>query len=327
MHSFSSPLWFLALFLLVPFYFIYKKRLKRLAMIFPLKGKTIVKKRVHRKFLQHLPFTLFCVMFSLLVLALARPQLGNEQTIRKTEGLDIFLVIDTSKSMSAVDFEVGSMEVDRLTAVKAVVREFITKRKDDRMGLVIFGTMAFAQAPLTLDHDVLSKFLDEVQIGMAGPETAIGDAIGVTVNRLKSIKSKSKIAILLTDGSNSAGDIDPRIAARAAKTLGVKFYTIGAGGDGGGSSFLGFKFSGSGANIDEKTLQDIADETGGKYFRAKDTGDLVRIYETINELEKTEAETQIFRNFEEKYQKYLSWALVFGGGLFGLGVISYRRFP
>jgi Ca-activated chloride channel family protein len=160
---------------------------------------------------------------------------------------------------------------------------------------------------------------------MAGPETASGDAIGVTVNRLKGIKSKSKIAILLTDGSNSAGDVDPRMAAKAANALGVKFYTIGAGGDGGGSSFLGFKFSGSGARIDEKMLQYIADETGGRYFRAKDTMDLVRIYETINALEKTEAETQIFRNYEEKYQSYLLMGLLLGGLMICGGLVSHRR--
>ena len=229
--------------------------------------------------------------------------------------------------MSAADFEVGSQDVDRLTAVKAVVREFVSKRKDDRIGLVVFGTMAFAQAPLTLDHDVLLKFLKDVQIGMAGPETAIGDAIGVTVNRLKSIKSKSKIGILLTDGSNSAGEIDPKIAANAAKTLGVKFYTIGAGGDGGNSSFFGFSFRRSGSPIDEPMLKYIAETTGGKYFRARDTNDLVRIYETINELEKTEVETEIFKNYEEKYADLLLPALFlflfFNVG----GSWIYRRFP
>ena len=307
--SFEDPLWLFLLLLSPLLFWIYKRRLKRLAISFPLKGKKLVKRSGFKHIFMHVYFISFCLIYVLLVVSLARPQKGNEQTIRKTEGLDIFLVIDTSKSMSNQDFEVGSSNVDRLTAVKAVVREFISKRKDDRIGLVVFGTMAFAQAPLTLDHQVLLKFLGDVKIGMAGPETAIGDAIGVTVNRLKSIKSKSKIAILLTDGSNTAGDIEPRIAAKAAKSLGIKFYTIGAGGEGGVTSFLGFNVKTRAAPIDEKTLKYLAEMTGGQYFRAKDTGDLVRIYETINKLEKTEAETQIFRNFEEKYADFLLPAL------------------
>lgn len=325
--NFENPWWLLCLFLVPIFFKLYKSRLKRLAISFPLKGKKVIKKSSYNLIWSHTFFFLFAFTFSLIVIGLARPQKGNEQTIRKTEGLDIFLVIDTSKSMQQPDFEVGSREVDRLTAVKAVVREFISKRPDDRIGLVVFGTMAFAQAPLTLDHDVLLKFLQDVQIGMAGPETAIGDAIGVTVNRLKTIKSKSKIAILLTDGSNSAGNIDPRVAAKAAQTLGVKFYTIGAGGDGGKSSFLGFSFRTGGSPIDEKMLKYISETTGGKYFRAKDTNDLVSIYNTINELEKTKAETQIFKNYEEKFERFLLPALFIFILLNVSGVFLFRRFP
>lgn len=322
--SFQNPEWFGLLLLLPLFLIMYLKRLPRLAIRFPLKSKLAVKHNLFRRLGIHSYFLMFSLIYLLLVSALARPQLGNEETIRKSEGLDIFLVIDTSGSMKEADFSVGSNRVDRLTAVKAVVHEFITKRTEDRIGLVVFGSTAFAQAPLTLDHDVLLKFLDDVQIGMAGQETAIGDAIGVTVNRLKAIKSKAKVAILLTDGSNSAGEVNPKIAAKAAKSLGVKFYTIGAGGE--GSSFMGFNFS-SGASIDEKLLQYIAETTGGKYFRAKGTGDLVRIYETIDQLEKTTAETQVFKNFEEKYDRVLLPALVLLMLFMTGGVILYRRFP
>lgn len=325
--EFANP-WFLVLLVFLPLIWrTHARRSSLMAIKFPFKGKRVVKKGIPARLLSYLPILLFSLVVTGLVLALARPRIGNEKTLRKSEGLDIFLVVDTSGSMEARDFVVGQYEVDRLTAVKAVMREFIKKRTDDRIGLVVFGSHAFAQAPLTLDHEVLLKFLDDIQIKMAGPETAIGDAIGVTVNRLKGVTAKSKIAILLTDGENSAGEIDPKVAANAAEKLGVKFYTIGAGGGGGQSSFLGFSFRTGGSRIDENMLRYIANTTGGKYFRAKDTKDLVNIYNTIDELEKTTAETQVFRQYDEKYSAFLFPVLWLLFGIQAVSIILGRKLP
>ena len=277
--------------------------------------------------LRHGAFVLRSLVLLSLTISLARPQSGRQEIKQKTEGLDIMLVLDTSGSMKALDFTMNGKRFDRMSVVKDVVGAFIEKRHDDRIGMVVFGTHAFAQAPLTLDHDVLKQYLSEVEIGMAGESTAIGDALGVAVNRIKDIKSKNKIIILLTDGSNTSGNIDPRQLSKAAQVLGIKIYTIGVGSDGWVPIPTEFGYQKVRVDLDEKLLKEIAEKTNAKYFRAKDTEALIDIYDNIDKLEKSEVELKIFNNYEEKYAVFL-WS-----GLFLLflecilGLTRFRRVP
>jgi len=237
------------------------------------------------------------------------------------------IVIDTSGSMKAMDFTVNGKRRDRMYVVKEVVGAFVEKRVDDRVGMVVFGTNAFAQSPLTLDHDVLKQYLSEVEIGVAGESTAIGDALGVAINRIKDVESKNKIIILLTDGSNTAGNIDPRQVVKAAQVLGVKIYTIGVGSDGWVPIPTEFGYQKVRVDLDEILLKEIAEKTGAKYFRAKDTKALVKIYETIDELEKSEVELKVYRNYEERYSLFLWPGLFFLLCELLLGLTRFRRIP
>ena len=216
--GFAQPYWLALLLLLLPMVYYHWKRqpLIRFSHVLRLR----LPRRQSLGWISHGSFILRSLAFILLVVALARPQTGRHQSKQKTEGLDIMLVMDTSGSMQAMDFVVAGQRHDRLQVVKAVVQEFIQQRTDDRLGMVVFGTNAFAQSPLTLDHDVLQQYLDRLEIGMAGEATAIGDALGVATNRLKELETKSKVIILLTDGSNTAGKIDPRQSCKSCKSHG-----------------------------------------------------------------------------------------------------------
>ena len=225
---FQDPLWFLLLGLIPWLAYLYWKNpggtihyssLSTLRMLRP--------RRVD--FLVAIPIILRCLAIALLVVALARPQEGRKSTEILSAGVDIILAIDTSGSMRALDLEQDDEQVDRLTVVKGVVSDFIDTREFDRMGMVVFGNEAFTQCPLTLDHGVLSTFLERLKIGVAGDATAIGSAIGIAVKRLKDLKSKSKIIILLTDGRSNTGSITPFQAAEIAQTFGIKIYTVGVG--------------------------------------------------------------------------------------------------
>lgn len=239
----------------------------------------------------NLPQILRLGLLACLILAAARPQVMDVNTKRQVEGLDIMLVLDTSNSMLAMDFELDGKRQNRLEVVKHVVEDFIQKRTDDRIGLVIFGSQAFTQAPLTLDHRVLMEFMKPVKIGMAGPETAIGDALATAVKRLKDIDAKSKVVILLTDGANTAGTMDPRSAVEAARTLGIKVYAVGVGSDGPvpypTQGFFGIEYQQRIFKMDTELMKFIADSTGGKFFLASDTKSLQQVYTTIDQLEKT----------------------------------------
>jgi Ca-activated chloride channel family protein len=307
--------------------FSYFKKKNRPAVAFPDLGLLLAVSKSRWIAFRHLLFICRSAAVICLVFALARPQAGRGEVKRTTEGLDIMLVIDTSGSMRALDFEINGKRLDRLDVIKTVMRDFIEKRPDDRIGMVVFGTNAFAQAPLTLDHDVLLRFLEGIQIGMAGDGTAIGDAIGVASNRLKDLAAKSKIAILLTDGKNTAGKIDPREVAKAAKAVGVKVYTIGAGSNGlvpmpTEAGIVQVK-----TELDEALLKDIADTTGGQYFRATDTEKLVEIYSTIDKLEKTKVETPTFQIHDEKYAVFVWPGLIMMILELFLGLTRLRRLP
>jgi Ca-activated chloride channel family protein len=219
------------------------------------------------------------------------------------------LVLDTSGSMEAKDFTSGNRRINRLEAVKEVVQEFIRKRPGDRIGMVVFGTNAFTQCPVTLDHGILATFLKDMYIGMAGTNTAIGSAMGIAVKRLKDIKAKSKIIILLTDGRNHTGQISPLTAAELAKTFGIKVYTIGVGSNNpgmrGGPGGLFYNFNVPQEALDEETLKEIADITGGLYFKATDTQGLKKIYETIDKMEKTKIKVKEYGHNTELYVNFL----------------------
>ena len=268
------------------------------------------------------------VVLVLLVFAIARPQLGQFHRVRKASGVDILMVLDVSGSMQALDFELSGERVDRLTMLKSVASEFVKKRESDRLGILVFGSEAFTQSPLTLDHDILLKYLDELEIGMAGDGTAIGQALGLAVKRLESIESKSKIVLLLTDGQNTAGSLDPKLAAQIAKQKKLKVYTIGIGQDGdvpvavpgffGQKRLVNRQFP-----VDMELLNYIAQETGGQSYRAQNTEELRKIYDTIDSLEKSEYNVTEYADFEERMAVFALPAIVI---LFLEALFSRLRF-
>jgi Ca-activated chloride channel family protein len=269
---------------------------------------------------------------ALMIVGLARPQRGQSRTEVTANGIDIVLGLDVSGSMQALDFLVDNQRVNRIEVVKSVVAKFIEERPDDRIGLIAFAAAPYLVSPITLDHDWLQQNLERVNIGVGDDGTAIGSAIAAGVNRLRMTPAKSKVVILLTDGMNNTGKISPLAAAEAAKALGIKVYTIGVGVRGkapipvkdeaGNMHLIMAK-----VDVDEKTLQTIADETGGKFYRATDTESLEKIYEQINRLEKSAQTVQKFEHYEELYP----WALIPSLAILGLSALlqhtRYRRLP
>lgn len=265
---------------------------------------------------------------ALLILALARPQQGESVKEFRTEGIDIMLVLDISSSMRAVDFQ-----PNRLEAAKTVARQFIEGRQSDRIGLVVFAAESFLQCPLTIDYDVLKQLLDQVDIIEEKYDgTAIGMAIANGVNRLRESAAKSKIIILLSDGRNNAGELDPETAADMAKAFDIKIYTIGAGKLGQapypvqmGGGRVQYRLVD--VEIDEAVLQGIAQNTGGRYFRATDETHLASIYEEISRLEKTEVRVKEYLQYRDLYPVFLLPAFL----LIGLAIILelgiWRRLP
>jgi len=241
----------------------------------------------------------------LFILALARPQLGEGETKVTASGIDIVVAIDLSGSMGSEDFELKGQRVNRLGIAKNVLEKFIAKRPNDRIGLVAFARDAYIAAPLTLDHDFLQQNLERLELATPGKDgTAIGSALSAALNRLRDIKSKSKIVILMTDGQNNAGKVPPLTAAEAAETIGVKVYTIGVGTRGMApipyvDPFGRKRYAQQPVDIDEATLQQISRRTGGKYYRADKTETLRAIYDEIDRLEKTEVQVKKYQRYRE----------------------------
>ena len=243
------------------------------------------------------------------VVALAQPRLVHGETQIKASGIDIVVAIDLSGSMASLDFEEGGQRVNRIDMAKRVLSKFIDGRPNDRIGLVAFATEAFTASPLTLDHDFLQANLARMQLGMIDENhTAIGSALMAALNRLSDIQSKSKIIILMTDGQNNAGKVSPLTAADVAQTLNMKVYTIGIGLRGMAPMPVRNPYTGQmttqlmPADVDEDTLQKIADKTGGKYYRADSADTMRRIYAEIDSLEKTEVEVKKYEHFDELYR-------------------------
>ncbi|PYM12575.1 MAG: hypothetical protein DME18_11065 [Verrucomicrobia bacterium] len=244
---------------------------------------------------------------SLFIIALARPQLGEGETPVRASGIDIVVAIDLSGSMSSEDFELKGQRVNRLTIAKDVLEQFVAKRPNDRIGLVAFARDAYIAAPLTLDHDFLLQNLERLEIATPDKDgTAIGSALTAALNRLREIKSKSKIVILMTDGQNNAGKVPPLTAAEAAETLAVKVYTVGVGTRGMApipylDPFGRKQYAQQPVDIDEATLQQISGRTGGKYYRADKTETLRSIYDEIDRLEKTEVVVKKYQRYRETF--------------------------
>jgi Ca-activated chloride channel family protein len=275
-----------------------------------------------------LPFALRMLAIALLVIALARPQRGAAGEEIVAEGVDIMLVIDVSSSMLAEDFRPNN----RLHVAKEVVADFIQRRDNDRLGMVVFARHALTKTPLTLDHDILLTQLEDVAIGIVPDGTAIGNAIASGVNRIKDSDAKSKLMILLTDGENTAGEIDPLTAARLAKTFGVKIYTVGVGRGGlvpypFRDPLYGVVYQNVEIPIDEETLTKIADATGARFFRARDAQSLKAVYEEIDTLERTEIEQVQYVRYTELAPRFMTAALLFLLLEVALSRTRLRRFP
>lgn len=269
---------------------------------------------------QQWPLLLAMIAWILLVGASMRPQWMGEPIEQSVSGRDLMLAIDLSGSMEEKDFIIEDSRVDRLTATKTVATEFIRRRVGDRLGLILFGTQAYLQTPLTFDRATVITLLNESALGLAGENTAIGDAIGLAVKRLRKQQVESRVLILLTDGANTAGEVTPIKAAELAAENNLKIYTIGIGADEMIiRSFFGAQKVNPSKDLDERTLKAIADKTGGQYFRARNTEELNKIYQLLDELEPVEKDKQYFRPKTELYH----WLLAIT--LFIAGVISVSR--
>lgn len=242
------------------------------------------------------PLLLAMAAWLLIVAASARPQWLGDPVALPVSGRDVVLAVDLSQSMQERDFQIQGQWVDRLTATKWVAEDFIARREGDRIGLILFGEQAYLQTPLTFDRETLWTLLDEAQIGLAGRATAIGDAIGLGVKRLRDKGEGSRVLILLTDGANTAGEVDPLQAAELAAREGLTIYTIGIGADEMlVRGLFGTRRVNPSSDLDEETLRAIADRTGGRYFRARDTAELEAIYRLLDELEPVEQDPETFR--------------------------------
>jgi Ca-activated chloride channel family protein len=278
-------------------------------------------------YLERLPLFLRTGALILGILALARPQEVNQRVERHTEGVDIMMVLDISTSMRAQDFE-----PNRFEAAREVAAEFIDNRSSDRIGLIVFAAEAFTQTPLTVDYDFLQRMMDRVEIGMINDGTAIGTALATAVNRLKNSEADSKVIILLTDGQNNQGQIDPTTAAEVAETMGVRVYPIGVGSHGSAPYAVDRPFGGQRqvqipVRIDEEMLTTVANTTHGKYFRATDKTALRTIYDEIGSLEQTEIEEEVYTDYRERYATFAWPALLLVLLDVLLRTTRLRRFP
>ncbi|MBO4483658.1 MAG: VWA domain-containing protein [Prevotella sp.] len=314
--EFASPLYFILLLLLVPYiiwYFLLRNNGKRKAETSICLSDTNVYRNAPvswRVRLMGVPMALRCIAFILIVIALARPQTRNAWNEKTVEGIDIMLAMDVSTSMLAED-----LKPNRIEAAKAVAGEFIADRPNDNIGLTIFAGEAFTQCPMTVDHASLQNLLNGTRTdiaaqGLISDGTAIGMGLANAVSRLKNSKSKSKVVILLTDGSNNMGDISPMTAAQIAKSLGIRVYTIGVGTTGvapypmpvaGGVQYVNMP-----VEIDTKTLEGIAATSEGNFYRATNNKELVQIYKDIDKLEKTR---QNVKKFSKRYEAYQPFAI------------------
>lgn len=338
--TFASP-WFFLLLLFLPLMALRLAWKKPSGLAFP-DASSIVKTSGRVSDGRVLLGCLRILAAALIITALARPQWGEVIGETSTRGIDIILCLDTSGSMQTVDVssehqgtltrqELEKMK-NRVDAARVVAADFIRGRKNDRIGLVVFAGVSYTQCPLTIDHRALLELLDKVRAGMTGTDgTAIGNALITSTNRLKKSDGKSRVIILLTDGRNNMGEVDPLTAAKAAKALGIKIYAIGCGARGGGfipvDTFVGMQWQPVREDLDEESLQKIADWTGGTYFRAEDEESLAGIFKQIDRMEKREIKTTIIRRYLERYPWLLLPAFLLLAFEALLGHTILRRIP
>ena len=310
--TFANPGYLFLLLLLVPIVGWYVWKLRKTQASVQLSSTASLQSQAKsvRVWMIHIPFVLRVAAVLLLSLALARPQLSNRWQSESTEGIDIMMALDISGTMLGED-----LKPNRLEAAKAVATEFVLSRPNDQIGLVVFAGESFTQCPLTVDHAVLVNLFNSVKFGMIEDGTAIGLGLANAVNRMKDSQTKSKVVILLTDGSNNRGDIDPQTAAEIAKTFGIRVYAIGVG------SYsdqvrvpihtpYGIQYGTMSSEFDETTLRNIAQMTGGEYFRATDNNSLRAIYQQIDQLEKTKIRVREYSKRTEHFMPFLMAALV-----------------
>ena len=303
--TFAHPYYFLLLLLLIPAILWYVlKRKQRFASLQV--SNTFAFQQMPKTWkqrCQHLPFVLRCLVFSLVVVVLARPQSVDSWQNTSTEGIDIVVALDISTSMLAED-----LKPNRLEAAKSIASSFVADRHNDNIGLVLFAGESFTQCPLTTDHAVLMNLFGSIQCGMIEDGTAIGLGLANAVSRVKDSQAKSKVIILLTDGTNNRGDIDPLTAAELAKTFGIRVYTIGVGKKGKApypfQTANGVVYQNVEVNIDEEPLKQIASLTGGVYFRATDNATLAGIYQEIDQLEKTKMQVREYSKRQEEFRPF-----------------------
>lgn len=310
--EFASPkiLWFLLLLAPLVAYYIYRTRQGSAAVTVSTTSTVKRAPKSWRYYLRHIPFILRCAALALIVIAMARPQSAEHNSKTNSEGIDIVLAVDASTSMLAKDFV-----PDRLSVAKEVGAEFIADRTGDRIGIVVFAGESFTQSPLTTDQSSLQTMIGRIRSGVIEDGTAIGNGLATSINRLRESDAKSKVIILLTDGVNNRGEISPLTAAQIAKEMGIKVYTIGVGKQG-TAPYPVFDERGREVDvvnmkveIDENTLRQIAELTGGEYFRATNKQTLEAIYDNINTLEKSLVEVENFTIHHEEYLVFVLWAL------------------
>lgn len=324
--EFTFPAAFPLLLLLPVLIFWYARNNNRRSSSLMLSTTAIHGLQSWRSALRHLPFISRMLCIGFIILALARPQTRNESQRNEGEGIDIMLCIDVSGSMTAQDFL-----PNRLEAAKTVAIDFVKRRNTDRIGVVIFSGESFTQCPLTTDHAVLISAISSIRNGLLEDGTAIGSGLGTSVDRLRNSASKSKVVVLLTDGENNGGLIDPKTAKEIAKAFNVKVYTIGVGSEGFArqpvNTPMGVVMQTEKVSIDEVLLTEIARETGGRYFRAKDNESLKGIYTEIDRLEKSKIQVINTIRYKEKFLPFIIAAIFF---LFMEVVLRYlvlRKFP
>ena len=309
--SFASPGHLFLLLFLIPVVGWYIYELHKADASVQMSSATTLKRsaRSWRVYLLHVPFVLRVAAITLLSIALARPQLTNRWSSESTEGIDIMMALDISGTMQAED-----LKPNRLEAAKQVASDFVIARPNDQIGLVVFAGESFTQCPLTTDHAVLVNLFKSVKFGMIEDGTAIGLGLANAVNRMKDSPTKSKVVILLTDGSNNRGDIDPLTAAEIAKTFGIRVYAIGVGSHGQArvpvQTPMGVQYITMASEFDETTLQNIASTTGGQYVRATDNNSLKQIYEQIDQLEKTKLRVREYAKHTDTFAPFLIAALL-----------------
>ncbi len=330
MFRFANPEFLFLLLILPVMLFWYLRRSLRTRSTVRYSDIALIKEvgTSSRQRYRHLLFLLRLAAVALMIVAFARPQAGSREEEMITEGIDIVLSMDISSSMLAEDFQ----PKNRLEAAKLVAADFIKGRSNDRIGMVVFAGQSFTQCPLTLDYGILLKFLEEIHIGQIEDGTAIGMGLGTSINRLRDSKAKSKVVILLTDGQNNRGELDPITAARLAKSFKIRVYTIGAGSKGEAlypvdDPIFGRRYVRMPVNIDEELLRRVADITGGQYFRATDKSSLERIYKEISEMEKTRIEVKQYTRYRELFSRYLVAALILLALEVILGNTVFRKIP